>query len=148
MPTDGTGSPMLLDPTRDEPLDHFDFIPETGYLAPRTERGRVTAEVLGLNRRQVLRDGRMCTWTALSEMLRGYANAKEKGDAERAERIGVAIRSEGFSAVLSFLVRMVDTGLVDVCIEPEVARIVEQHGEVSKWAGSPRAPHSSVERVQ
>ncbi|HEY5959684.1 MAG TPA: hypothetical protein VIV60_24180, partial [Polyangiaceae bacterium] len=75
MPTDASGAALLLDPTCDETLDHFDFVPETGYLVPRTERGQVTAEVLGLNRRQVLRDGRMHTWTALSEMLRGYANA-------------------------------------------------------------------------
>jgi hypothetical protein len=42
--------PALLNPWVDDPGDHLIFDPETGIVGGRTERGRVTIEVLGLNR--------------------------------------------------------------------------------------------------
>jgi hypothetical protein len=42
------GTPLLLDPTADEPLDHLALSLSVGWYAPRTERGRVTIETLGL----------------------------------------------------------------------------------------------------
>jgi hypothetical protein len=45
--------PLLLDPFRDVPQEHLVF-DENGEVAGRTERGRVTIEVLGLNRAWLL----------------------------------------------------------------------------------------------
>jgi uncharacterized protein (TIGR02646 family) len=41
--------PLLLDPCSDDPDQHLAFA-ETGIVAPKTERGRITIEVLSLNR--------------------------------------------------------------------------------------------------
>jgi AAA domain, putative AbiEii toxin, Type IV TA system len=41
--------PLLLNPRRDEPQEHLVFV-DTGEVVSKTERGRVTIEVLGLNR--------------------------------------------------------------------------------------------------
>jgi hypothetical protein len=49
--------PLLLLPTKDDPGDHVEMT-ETGVLAPKTERGKSTIEILGLNERE-LPDRRM-----------------------------------------------------------------------------------------
>jgi hypothetical protein len=41
--------PLLLDPCADHPTEHLVFA-DNGYVTSRSERGRVTIEVLGLNR--------------------------------------------------------------------------------------------------
>ncbi len=51
-----TEKPLLLDPCNDNPEDHLVF-DKSGVVAGRTERGRVTIELLGLNRHQ-LQDAR------------------------------------------------------------------------------------------
>jgi hypothetical protein len=45
--------PLLLNPVEDEPTDHFKLDGKTGILTPRTDRGRVTIDVLGLNKRDL-----------------------------------------------------------------------------------------------
>ena len=47
--------PLLLDPRRDDPQSEFVFLDDGGIVS-KSERGRVTIEVLGLNRRQLLLD--------------------------------------------------------------------------------------------
>jgi hypothetical protein len=42
--------PALLNPWLDEPAQHLCFDPDTGIVAGITERGRITVDLLGLNR--------------------------------------------------------------------------------------------------
>jgi hypothetical protein len=42
--------PALLNPWLDEPAEHLRFDPNTGRVIPLTERGRITRDLLGLNR--------------------------------------------------------------------------------------------------
>lgn len=48
-PEDNEGKPLLLNPFIDEPSDHF-FFTTDGLLESSTEKGRITIDVLGLNR--------------------------------------------------------------------------------------------------
>lgn len=48
---------FLIDPCFDEPDDHLAF-GDDGMVSPRTERGRITIEVLNLNRPQLLEERR------------------------------------------------------------------------------------------
>jgi hypothetical protein len=57
--------PLLLDPTRTEPNDHFIFQPD-GLISAKTKAGEVTLELLGLNIRETL----------VRERKREYANAE------------------------------------------------------------------------
>lgn len=53
-----TEQPLLLHPYFDDPEQHLTFIPLTGALGWKTERGKRTIEVCGLNA-ESLRDARL-----------------------------------------------------------------------------------------
>lgn len=46
--------PLLLDPCMDNPEEHFCFDFKSGLMISNTERGRVTIDIYGLNRQQLL----------------------------------------------------------------------------------------------
>lgn len=60
--------PLLLDPCFDEPAEHLIYH-ETGLLEPLSERGEVTIEVLGLNLREDLVEGRRKAWEEVSSAI-------------------------------------------------------------------------------
>ena len=45
--------PLLLDPYNDNPDDHLVFDPDTGFIAGKTEKGRMTIKILGLDREEL-----------------------------------------------------------------------------------------------
>lgn len=54
-PRDAAGQPLLVDPTREEPVDHLRLILRSGEYRPLTARGSATIDVFGLNRRELSR---------------------------------------------------------------------------------------------
>jgi len=50
-PTDNDGNPLLINPTVDDPFQHMTLSLSTDVYYPRTDKGTVTIEVCGLNRR-------------------------------------------------------------------------------------------------
>jgi len=76
-PLDAAGNPLLIDPTAEDPSPHFQLVPETGQLVPLSPKGESTAQVFGLNRREVLTEGRRYAWTTLLELLRAYTSSTE-----------------------------------------------------------------------
>ena len=64
-PLSGTGQPLLIDPTTNDPWDHLDFDPDTGNLTARYDaasgmsspEGECTVRVLQLDRREALAEG-------------------------------------------------------------------------------------------
>lgn len=60
--------PLLLDPCFDDPAKHLIYR-ETGLLDPLSERGEVTIEVLGLNLREDLVEGRRKAWEEVSNAI-------------------------------------------------------------------------------
>lgn len=67
--------PLLLDPTVDEPAEHLRFASESPYLVHGlTERGKVTIEVLQLNRSDLLQARELAAEEALSVSLRSKRN--------------------------------------------------------------------------
>ena len=67
------GTPVLVDPTADDPWRHLDFDPDTGNIAARfdinandwSRRGMKTVEILQLDRREALNAGYQKTWRRL-----------------------------------------------------------------------------------
>jgi uncharacterized protein (TIGR02646 family) len=61
-PTDATETPLLIDPTAEDPWDHLDFDPDTGNVVARflpdenafSTKGEKTVELLHLDRREAL----------------------------------------------------------------------------------------------
>ena len=53
----GVEEPYLIDPTKIQPSEHLEFHPD-GTVSGRTEEGRRTIELFGLNLREALKDAR------------------------------------------------------------------------------------------
>jgi hypothetical protein len=81
--------PALLNPWVDDPAVHLTFDPETGIVGGSSERGRITIEVFGLNREQLLNDRRRAARDAArrhSDHLKyRVAATQELADGELAE---------------------------------------------------------------
>ncbi|SMF94788.1 TIGR02646 family protein [Methylomagnum ishizawai] len=78
-PTDGK-RPLLIDPTKEEPWEHLDFIPETGHIKARFDprinawspKGEKTVETLHLDRREALEAGYLKTLRRLSRIIDNF----------------------------------------------------------------------------
>src|SRR6185437_13849244 len=70
-------SPILLDPTVDDPWEHLDFDPATGNIVARfdivsnnwSNRGQKTVEALQLDRREALAAGHQKTHRRLGALV-------------------------------------------------------------------------------
>jgi uncharacterized protein (TIGR02646 family) len=89
-PCDESGSPLLLDPTLDEPWDFLFFDPDTGEIAARWEvgtgaenpRGKVLLEILAPLRHQAVTEGRRRISMRLRRAVRSFL-AHHTGEAEK-----------------------------------------------------------------
>lgn len=72
---------LLIDPTFDDPAEHLLFDGETGLVSFKTEKGRVTISVLGLNREDLIHDRRQ-VWTAARSAYQALAIAIAAGNDE------------------------------------------------------------------
>jgi hypothetical protein len=78
---EGEEDPLLLNPLiQDDPEEHLIFDPETGIVAPKygSQRGRVTIDLLGLNRDALVDARRDAARRARFEL--GYAEQLEKSN--------------------------------------------------------------------
>jgi uncharacterized protein (TIGR02646 family) len=72
-----SGTPVLVDPTVEDPWHHLDFNPETGNIAARFDteandwsaRGVKTVEILQLDQREALNASYQRTWRRLRDRL-------------------------------------------------------------------------------
>jgi hypothetical protein len=74
---------MLLNPWNDDPNDHLGFHEATGIVATKTERGRITVEILGLNKREKLVELRKRAYEHVMFKARDWLDLAMKGDATR-----------------------------------------------------------------
>lgn len=76
-------TPLLIDPTREDPWQHLDFDPDTGNLTARYDtaagdwsaKGLKTVEVLRLDRREALSAGYLKTYRRLCRIVADYLQA-------------------------------------------------------------------------
>ncbi|MBE2238458.1 MAG: hypothetical protein IAE81_11760 [Caldilineaceae bacterium] len=81
------GSPLLIDPTSEEPWDYLDFDPITGNIVARFElerdgwspKGETTVKLLQLDRREALAAGYRRTYLRLSALVTRYLAAPDGG---------------------------------------------------------------------
>ena len=66
--------PLLLNPTIHDPNDHLIFDPKTGFIAGKTDEGRTTISILGLNRER-LPETRKKAYSAARSALTEVAGA-------------------------------------------------------------------------
>ncbi|MGY4345638.1 hypothetical protein ACVWXM_002105 [Bradyrhizobium sp. GM7.3] len=75
---------MLINPSKDEPDDHLQFL-DTGEVFARTEMGKRTLHMLGLNRREVLVKSRKLAFSNARLLLQQYCTAVLSGSEEQEE---------------------------------------------------------------
>ncbi|MFC8841823.1 HNH endonuclease [Streptomyces griseoincarnatus] len=82
-PMAADGSPLLIDPSSEDPAAHLHLSLATGVYMDLTNRGKETIKVFGLNRGILVR-GRLNAYRITPLLLREWRIAVDKGDQEDA----------------------------------------------------------------
>jgi hypothetical protein len=82
-PTAPDGSPMLVDPSSEDPAVHLHLSLAAGEYLPLTDRGEATRDVFDLNRSILVR-GRRRAYRIIPLLLERWREAMQKGDLEDA----------------------------------------------------------------
>jgi len=128
-PLDKDGTPLLINPADDDPVEHLGFSPTTGLIGALDIRGESTVVVCGLNR-GVCVHGRLDAWVGLAFLIKSYAREKSADRAQRAARIRQVITRHPFQSVRLWMSRAIREGDADEYIDDEVVEIIRQHPEL------------------
>lgn len=136
-PLDGSGAPLLIDPTdpKENPADHLMLIPGDGRYAGRSAKGKETIDVFDLNslrRRDRLPDGRKNVLDNLQHMILRYHQHTEAGRPDEAAALKRRILDEPFSAVREHLLRLAESPKASTLLERGVPEAIVQHG-IAAW---------------
>ncbi|MER6946561.1 HNH endonuclease [Nonomuraea sp. NPDC000554] len=103
-PCDANGTPLLIDPTIDDPYDHLRLILSTGFYRGNTPKGKTTIDVLRLNRGDLQR-GRELAFPRCQAMLRDYLRMQDSGNLREATKMLNALQEQPFIGVLHAMFR-------------------------------------------
>ena len=131
-PLDARGTPLLVNPTEEDPLDHLSFSTTTGIYEPISPKGDSSIQVFGLNR-ATLTSGRFDAWTVFKHLLVQYARHKAMADDAEAQRIEKAVREHPFAGVLAAFIRMAAVPDAGLLVGPECLQVLQAHPEVLGW---------------
>ena len=79
--------PLFIHPVLKDPQDHFDFVPDTGFLVGKTEEGRKCIEVLDLNR-EGLTEGRRRKYDEIKDRVSSAFNLLTNNAPTALRRLG------------------------------------------------------------
>jgi hypothetical protein len=103
-PRDAAGQPLLVDPTREDPVDHLRLILRSGEYRPLTARGAATIDVFGLNRRDLTR-GRSGAFEMAKAALHRARELLQAGRGEEAADCLHALTEQPHASVLREMIR-------------------------------------------
>jgi HNH endonuclease len=107
------GTPLLIDPTTEDPFDHLLLTPSLGEYHGLTPKGRATIEVCDLNRPTLAR-GRQQAHHVLLLCLKQWAN---ENDPASRHKVVVTVREQPFADVCQSLLRL--------ALSPGAARVID-----------------------
>ncbi len=131
-----TFDPLVIDPTKDDPLDHVVLSPTTGKYVAATgsTRGAITLRAIPrLASDQALVQGRRNAWMKLHVMLGRYAAHQTAGRQEEADMIRQIVVDEPFSAVFAALLRASTRPGASDLLGPDLSDLLARHPEVHGW---------------
>lgn len=133
-PRSDTGSPLLIDPTAEDPRMHIVLGPRTGRYSPvpASEKASPSIRVFGLNR-SALEEARRNAWVLLEVTVAAYARAQSDGDVSRADRIAYAASRQPFAGVLRALLDACASAEGELLVHEEARLAVAEHPEISQW---------------
>jgi hypothetical protein len=103
-PRDAAGQALLIDPTRDDPVDHLRLILRTGEYRPLTPRGSATIDVFGLNRRDLTRGRSGAFVMAKAALCRAHELLRADRGVEATDCVH-ALREQPHASVLNEMLR-------------------------------------------
>lgn len=130
-PLDDDDRPLLIDPTREDPLDHLALSPRTGKYRPRGPKGQPSIEVFGLAR-AILEGGRKDAWTALEVLLVRYGRLSNANEHDQAARIAGTVQKYPFSGVFAYMLHIVDGPGAEL-VDAACREAIEGHPEIRTW---------------
>jgi hypothetical protein len=102
------GTPLLLDPTKDDPFVHLALALSIGRYAPLTERGEATINICQLNR-DILCRGRQAAYDTATIMLGAWSQAHDVGNVKTATLVEETIQEQPFADVILAMLRYVNS---------------------------------------
>ena len=118
-PLASDGTPLLIDPTTEDPFDHLLLTPSLGEYHGLTPKGRATIEVCNLNRPTLTR-GRQQAHRVVLLCLKLWADAHENDPAAMHEAV-VTVREQPFADVCQSLLRLaLSPGATRVIDDPRI----------------------------
>ncbi|MEV4289081.1 HNH endonuclease [Nonomuraea bangladeshensis] len=114
-PVDDAGTPLLIDPTVEDPFEHLRLILSTGTYRWTTPKGQATIEVFQLNRAD-LRRGRELAFPRCQAMLRDYRRLRGAGSGPDATTMLNALHEQPFADVLHAMYRTMTAPGADIVL--------------------------------
>jgi uncharacterized protein (TIGR02646 family) len=132
-PLDAQGRPLLLEPTQDDPTEHLEFSPTTGFYTPVSQSSKASESirVFRLNR-PGLATGRRAAWEMLQLGIIAYAQAADDRDFNRANRMALVVGLQPYAGVLRAILMAADRVGEDVIL-PEARAAILKHPELRDW---------------
>lgn len=89
-PMGNDDSPLLIDPSAEDPWNHLDFDPDTGNIVPRfdfrandfSDKGKETVDILKLDRREAMAAGYKRTLARIRDVVDKVLNQEDSPDTE------------------------------------------------------------------
>ncbi len=125
-------TPMLIDPTKDNPDEHLTLTPTTGLFVGRTDRGTDSIEICDLNR-QTLEQGRRDAWVALCALIPRYTQHVRHGEVDQGQDLREAIVRFPFSSVFWHLVRISQLPGASRVVPEDVRAALRDCPEIFAW---------------
>jgi uncharacterized protein (TIGR02646 family) len=131
----GQETPLLIDPTKDEPLEHLFLSIKTGKFAgnPQSTLARESIQVFGLNRAD-FPEGRADAWLSVQELLERYDSQMKAKDIKGASHTRRRLCRRPFSSVFVFLLdysRRNDA--TRRLIHPQCLAVLEARPNIYDW---------------
>ncbi|NUS85480.1 MAG: HNH endonuclease [Streptomyces sp.] len=121
-PRDAAGNPLLVDPTADEPADHFRLSLTSGEYHCLTARGCASLDVFRLNR-GTLRKGRLDAVGQCLDTLAKCAECLAKDDKDEVDQRIRRLGRQPFADVLQELRRIADRPSASVVLGNDAALV-------------------------
>lgn len=106
-PRAADGSPLLIDPTCDDPADHLHLVLAVGEYRALTDRGKATIDVLDLNRAVLVRGRRRVYWTT-AKCLDACYSAMEAGKFQDEEELRQMLWEQPLGDVIAAMLRQAE----------------------------------------
>jgi uncharacterized protein (TIGR02646 family) len=131
-PLDSAGSPLLINPTAEEPRDHLLLMSSTGEYKYLTVKGERSIGVFHLNRVDLL-GGRRNTWGAIQGLLVRYDQLCSRGDLSRALLMQRTLCEYPFSSVFSYLLHVAETPDAALLIDEDCLKVLDKYPDIKSW---------------